>query len=316
MTFDTHILFMIINFLRRYFPNRLKKLIFSKQDLDILTKYKQNSCYPPGHYYSPIVDLESIKAKGKEIWPEIPLVPAEIDLNANQQVELLHKLEKYYNDFPYRKDAKDGLRYTLVNAFFDPLDAITLYSFIRHFGPKNIIEVGSGFSSAVMLDTNDNFNNKSIRLTFIEPFPDRLNKLFRSGDQETSTIIEKDLQDVSLEIFASLKENDILFVDSTHVCKTGSDLNYLFFQILPLLNKGVIIHFHDVFNSFEYPRQWVLGGRNWNENYMLRAFLMYNNAFKILLFNEYLFHNYYKELKGAFPFPDLTTGGSIYLLKN
>ena len=90
MTFDTHILFMIINFLRRYFPNRLKKLIFSKQDLDILTKYKQNSCYPPGHYYSPIVDVESIKTKGKEIWPEIPLVPAEIDLNANHQVELLH----------------------------------------------------------------------------------------------------------------------------------------------------------------------------------------------------------------------------------
>ena len=124
------------------------------------------------------------------------------------------------------------------------------------------------------------------------------------------------MQDVPLEIFASLKENDILFVDSTHVCKTGSDLNYLFFQILPLINKGVIIHFHDVFNSFEYPREWVLGGRNWNENYLLRAFLMYNDAFKILLFNEYLFHNYYKELIVAFPFPNLTTGGSIYLLKN
>jgi predicted O-methyltransferase YrrM len=307
---------MRIRSIKRFLKSRIKKLFISEADQDLLIRYKQNSCFPPGHYYSPIVDVESIKAKEKEIWPEIPYVPAEIDLNANQQLELLHKLEKYYNDFPYRIDAKDGLRYTLVNSFFDPLDAITLYSFIRHFGPKNIIEVGSGFSSAVMLDTNASFNNKSIRLTFIEPFPERLNKLFRSGDQEVSTIIEKDLQDVSLEIFASLKENDILFIDSTHVCKTGSDLNYLFFQILPALNKGVIIHFHDVFNSFEYPRQWVLGGRNWNENYLLRAFLMYNHAFKILLFNEYLFNNYHKELINAFPFQDLTTGGSIYLIKN
>jgi predicted O-methyltransferase YrrM len=307
---------MTNNFLRRYFPNRLKKLIFSRQDLDILTKYKQNSCFPPGHFYSPIVNVESIKAKEKEIWPEIPHVPAEIDLNAERQVELLNKFKKYYQEFPYLSAAKEELRYSLVNTFFDPLDAITLYSFIRHFSPKNIIEVGSGFSSAVMLDTNDHFNNKSVRLTFIEPYPEQLKKLFRSGDQEVSTIIEKKLQDVSLEIFASLEENDILFIDSTHVCKTGSDLNYLFFHILPVLNKGVIIHFHDVFNSFEYPREWVLGGRNWNENYLLRAFLMYNNAFKILLFNEYLFNNYYKELIGAFPFPNLTTGGSIYLLKN
>jgi predicted O-methyltransferase YrrM len=248
---------MGIRSIKRVLKRRIKKLFISETDQDLLIKYKQNSCFPPGHYYSPIVDVESIKAKEMEIWPQIPHVPAEIDLNANQQLELLHKLEKFYNDFPYRKDAKDGLRYTLVNSFFDPLDAITLYSFIRHLRPKKIIEVGSGFSSAVMLDTNDNFNNKSIRLTFIEPFPERLNNLFRSGDQEVSTIIEKDLQDVPLEIFTSLKKNDILFIDSTHVCKTGSDLNYLFFQILPVLNKGVIIHFHDVFNSFEYPRQWV-----------------------------------------------------------
>jgi hypothetical protein len=180
---------MRIRSIKRFLKSRIKRLFISEADQDLLIKYKQNSCFPPGHYYSPIVDVESIKAREKEIWPEIPHVPAEIDLNTNQQLALLHKLEKYYNDFPYRIEAKDGLRYTLVNTFFDPLDAITLYSFIRHFGPKNIIEVGSGFSSAVMLDTNDNFINRSIRFTFIEPYPERLNNLFRSGDQEVSTII-------------------------------------------------------------------------------------------------------------------------------
>lgn len=291
-------------------------MFISDSDLDLLVKYKQNSCFPPGHFYSPIVNIEDIKEREKEIWPENPLTDFDVEINGEKQLELLLEFEKYYKEVPYIKNDAQELRYSPINNFFDPIDAITLYSFIRHFNPARIIEVGSGFSSAVMLDTNEKFNNKSIKLLFIEPFPERLKTLLHPEDKDVSIIIEKRLQYVPLDTFKILKENDILFIDSTHVCKTGSDLNYLFFKVLPVLHKGVIVHFHDIFYSFEYPLKWVMEGRNWNEMYILKAFLMYNNSFKILFFNDYLFNNYHRELITAFPIPDLTSGGSIYLIKN
>ena len=91
-----------------------------------------------------------------------------------------------------------------------------------------------------------------------------------------------------METFSSLGENDILFIDSSHVSKTHSDVNYLFFEILPRLRAGVYVHVHDVFYPFEYPREWVYQGRGWNEAYLTRAFLQYNSAFTIQLFNSFL----------------------------
>ena len=159
---------------------------------------------------------------------------------------------------------------------------------IRHFKPKQIIEIGSGFSSMVMLDTNELFFENQIKCTFIEPYPKRLYSLMKSSDKSLYTIIESDIQNISLDVFEKLESGDILFIDSTHVSKTGSDVNYILFEILPVLKTGVLIHFHDVFYPFEYPKKWVFNGVNWNENFLLRAFLMYNQQFEIILFTRYL----------------------------
>ncbi|MDR1562767.1 MAG: class I SAM-dependent methyltransferase, partial [Dysgonamonadaceae bacterium] len=122
-------------------------------------------------------------------------------------------------------------------------------------------------------------------------------------------------QNVPLDVFTELKANDILFIDSTHVAKFNSDVNYVIHKILPILSDGVYIHFHDIFYPFEYPMEWLLEGRAWNEQYVLRAFLEYNMKFKIVLFNTYLETIFHEKLKNRFPLIFKNTGGSIWIKK-
>ncbi len=124
---------------------------------------------------------------------------------------------------------------------------------------------GSGYSSCLILDTNELFFDNAISCTFIEPYPGRLLSLLKEEDQKHYQLIQKNLQDIELTSFKELSPNDILFVDSTHVSKTNSDVNYLLFNILPSLNSGVLIHFHDIFYPFEYPKKWVYEGRAWKK---------------------------------------------------
>jgi hypothetical protein len=197
-------------------------------------------------------------------------------------------------------------------------DVIFLYNTIRFLRPERIIEIGCGSSSAVMLDINDLFFNSSIKYTFIEPYPEGLLKHLNDDDKKKKSIIKEKVQDVPMETFDVLKENDILFVDSSHVTKVGSDVNHIIFEIIPRLNKGVWIHFHDIFYPFELPKHWILNNsRFWNESYLLRAFLMNNDAYQIKLFNSFL-HDRYKEwFEKELPecLIDKTDTGSIWIEK-
>ncbi len=124
------------------------------------------------------------------------------------------------------------------------------------------------------------------------------------------------MQNVGLDVFAALGPGDILFVDSSHVLKTGSDVCYELFDILPVLQPGVMVHFHDIFYHFEYPAPWVVEERrSWNEIYALRAFLMYNSAFEVVFFNNY-FMKRFPEIAGdpATPFAR-NEGGGLWLRK-
>ncbi|WP_211234381.1 class I SAM-dependent methyltransferase [Algoriphagus terrigena] len=235
-----------------------------------------------------------------------------IDLKKEEQLALVRNFYKYYEEIPFGDHRKDGLRYYFVNDFYLYTDAIILYSMMRHYKPKHIVEVGSGFSSAVMLDTNELFFDNQIKLTFIEPYTERLNTLLIESDKSATTIIQQGVQSVSLEVFDQLEAGDILFIDSTHVVKTGSDVNYIVFEILPRLRSGVLVHFHDIFYPFEYPKEWVLEGRNWNEAYFLKAFLMYNEGFEIKVFSDYL-HRHHGEVFDGMPLCFKNSGGNIWL---
>lgn len=216
---------------------------------------------------------------------------------------------------PFKDEKVPGLRYYFLNESYSYSDAIFLYCMIRKLKPKRIIEVGSGFSSCVTLDTNELYFNNQINCTFVEPYPALLKSLINEGDNSNVKIYELKLQDVPLDTFMKLNANDILFIDSTHVTKFNSDVNYVIHKILPALAEGVYIHFHDIFYPFEYPIEWLLEGRAWNEQYILRAFLEYNIKFKIVLFNTYLESVFPDKLKDRFPLLFKNTGGSIWIKK-
>lgn len=304
-----------VPYIRRLLKERDRLLREREQLLDQVQRLQRNQLYLPGHYYSAVPDVEELKLRDQEIFGETLRTLPGIDLNEAEQLSLLNQLKVYYPELPFTPQPAPDLRYYYENDYYCYSDAIFLYVMLRHLQPKRLIEVGSGFSSAVTLDTNERFLNHRIACCFIEPFPDRLRTLLKQEDHERINILSVPLQDVPLSKFSDLTAGDILFIDSTHVLKTGGDVNYLLFQILPSLATGVYIHFHDIFYPFEYLRDWVYEGRAWNEAYALRAFLQYNCAFKIVLFNTFLetFHTGFFEAE--MPLCLKNWGGSLWLQK-
>lgn len=200
---------------------------------------------PPGHFHSPIPNCKEVSAKSAVIFDRTAARCAGIDLREEKQLELLELLSGYYEDFPFTTTRSEELRYYYPNQIFSLADALIVYAMLRHFEPRNVIEVGSGFSSAAMLDVNDAFLDRSVGFTFIEPDPDRLLGLLTREDQRRHTIRAQQVQEIALEVFEALDAGDLLFIDSSHVAKAGSDLCYIVFEILPRLRPGVIVHFHD-----------------------------------------------------------------------
>jgi hypothetical protein len=147
------------------------------------------------------------------------------------------------------------------------------------------VEIGSGYSTLLACQALE--RNGFGTLECVEPFPmEFVTELEKEG---RIRLRPSKVQEVDESVFLTLQQNDMLFVDSSHVCKIGSDVNHEIFNILPKLAKGVIIHFHDVFHPYDYPRSWVVDKQIfWSEQYLLMAFLAYNDAFRILLCNQYV----------------------------
>lgn len=269
---------------------------------------------PPGDVLSPIPSRQEVKRREQEIY-SVPREMPGLDLNEEGQLRLFDQLCEFYRGQPFGAQKTANRRYWFDNPAYSYSDAILLYCMMRHLRPRRIIEVGAGFSSAAILDTNELFFENAIECSFIEPQPRLLRSLLKNSDAERITLLEKPLQEVASTVFTELEANDILFIDSSHVAKTDSDVNHIFFRILPLLKSGVFIHFHDIFYPFEYPLDWIHEGRAWNETYLLRAFLQYNQQFEIQLFNTFIdwFHKekYFREM----PLVQKNTGGSIWLKK-
>ena len=272
------------------------------------------SVYLPGHFYSTVPEKEDILSFFRNNTIQIDTCLG-IDLNSEVQKDHLKKIYQFYSEVCFPEFKVNTSLYYSKNDFFVHSDAIYLYSIIRIYKPCKIIEIGSGFSSAVMIDTFNQIKHKA-SLTFIDPYPSRLNNVLAflpPNEYVDYNIISFKVQTIDFELFSDLEENDILFIDSSHVSKIGSDLNYLLFNIIPKLKTGVIIHFHDIFFPFEYPMDWLLEGRNWNECYLLRAFLLFNNSFEILLFNNYIVKELANCIEGMVNLQ--ASGGSLYLKK-
>ena len=238
-------------------------------------------------YSSPIPSLSQIKTDRDWIFA-IPKEFPGIDLNVAGQRALGMELAPFVADCPFPETATPPWRYRGDNDWFSWGDAVVLYALIRSFRPARILEVGSGFSSAVILDTVEHHLGDTTHCTFIEPYPDRLRSLLRPDDQQRCRVIVDRVHTVGIDPFLELAARDILLIDSSHVSKVGSDVNWLVFEVLPRLAPGVLVHVHDVPFPFEYPEKWFEWGFALNEIYMLRAFLTFNNRYTIIFWNDYL----------------------------
>jgi len=267
---------------------------------------------PPGHFYSPFASKEEIGERAATIfdsWPEA------IDLRETDQLELFGTLAELAADLPFAARKNDRHRFFFENSAYSWSDATVLHTMLRHLRPRRMIEVGSGYSTAMTLDTMDGWLGDETELTCIEPYPQLLESLFRPGDAERVRVLGKAVQDIPIETFQELEAGDLLFIDSTHVVRAGSDVNYLFFEVLPRLRDGVWVHVHDVFFPFEYPLSWLLEGRAWQEDYLLRAFLMYNDQFEIRWFQQFMWTQHRDLLEAKIPVMAHDSGGNIWLQK-
>ena len=244
--------------------------------------------YPPGHFHSPIPDQEEVRRDQEAIFGAKDRELPGIDRREAQQWALLDELAKFAPDVRFARHAEPGQRYHWDNRVFQYADAFALYAMVRRLRPRRWIEIGSGFSSAVLLDTLDRHPEIQTETLFIDPDSNRVDALLRESDRRRCEYLQQRVQDVPLARFEQLEAGDVLFIDSSHVSKIGSDVNWLFFEVVPRLPRGVYVHVHDIPPDFEYPRAWVDAGWAWNESYLLRAFLMFNPAFRIELHPAYL----------------------------
>lgn len=270
---------------------------------------------PPGHFYSPVTDPEALQRDSARIFGA-QAAPAGVDLRPAAQLAYAGRLAEHYPALPFAAEARPGLRYRYDNPAFSYGDAIALAGTLLVHRPANVIEVGSGFSSAVTLDIVRGALGDCARCLFIDPYPDRLEGLLLPGDREAIEILPQPVQEVAPEVFDRLGAGDILFIDSTHVVKTGSDVVHHLTRVLPRLRPGVLVHFHDIFHPFEYPPQWAVAeNRAWNEIYALHAFLQGHAGWEIVFFNDWFARAHRDFLERRMPLFLANPGGSLWLRK-
>jgi predicted O-methyltransferase YrrM len=241
---------------------------------------------PAGHYYSPIPNLDDL-ADREDIFAVDPTDVPGVDLRIAEQWQFLEELHPYAAEVPFPDQQSDGFRFWFDNDSYGHGDGTTLYSLLRHLRPARMIEVGAGYSTLCSLDTIERYE-LGTRLSIVEPYPDRVQRMLRPGDVDRIEFLSTPVERLDLSVFDELQSGDVLFIDSTHVAKTGGDVVHELHRVLPRLAPGVVIHFHDIFPGFEYPESWVFEGRGWNEAYALRAFLQFNPCFQIQLWPIFL----------------------------
>lgn len=247
------------------------------------------------HYYEPLFNHKRLKRSLRD-----DRKISGIDLNAIEQLSLLTKFN--YNDElkDIAKLADSELNFSFSKGPFRSGDAEYLYNIIRLLKPKRVFEIGSGHSTLIaqhaLAKNLAEDKSNSTEHVCIEPFEAPwLEKL-------PVKVIRSLVEDMDIEFFNQLTENDILFIDSSHIIRPQGDVLFEYLQLLPTLNKGVIIHIHDIFTPKDYLSEWLIKGTMfWNEQYLLEAFLTMNPSYKIIGALNYLKHNHYNELSKTCP---------------
>ena len=272
--------------------------------------------HDPGHFYSPIVNPAELTDRQDELWPANPEMLG-VDCNDASHLQVLEQwFPQFIGDYDYPEtstssDAELKQFYT-QNSQFSWLDSRALFVLLRAWRPRRLIEVGSGYSSMLIADVNRRFLDGSLNITCIEPYP---RPFLKNPEMGIDRLLVAKVQEVPMAEFAALEAGDVLFIDSSHVAKTGSDITHLFLKVLPHLQPGVRVHVHDIFLPNEYPKDWVLDeNRSWNEQYFLQALLMYSNRYRMVFGCSYAFARYPEQVRMALAHPKghAFAGGSFW----
>jgi hypothetical protein len=235
------------------------------------------------NFYSTIPSIEDIESSFEYAEPNPPYLNRALFDDA-LMTEVLTRLDNFSSEFDPDLDGDElnGDRFFWKNSLFSYSDAMAYYCFIRELKPKSILEIGSGFSTLVALEAVR--KNGSGNITCVEPFP---RPFLRNS--ESINLREERAQDISVEyVNDMLKDGDILFIDSTHTVKTGSDCLHLYLRILPNIKSDIFVHVHDVFLPFGMPQAWLRDHQYfWTEQYLLLALMTDNPKVKVLYGSEY-----------------------------
>ena len=251
----------------------------------------------PSHYYSPvpnIIDLE----KTVDEWAkrsELPGVSVDLEDQARNLRRICGPYEtEYAGNEVYREAVSNG-----SGPGYGYIEAQCLHGVLRHFKPSKVVEVGSGVSTYCMLEAlnrNQKETGSPCQLVSIEPHPSqRLQALSQIN------LLKRNVQSVAFEVFTSLGKGDFLFIDSSHTVKPGGDVNFLILEVLPRLRAGVIVHFHDIYLPYDYPRDTLRTFLHGMETSLLHAFLMFNSRAKIIFCLSQLHYDRSEVLREVFP---------------
>jgi hypothetical protein len=260
----------------------------------------------PVHFYFPIPDTRELAVS----YPHRGEC-AGIDLRPELQLRLLAEV------FPrcaaecagWPKESTGG-GFHLANDSFCWIDPFVYHGLIRHARPRTVIEVGAGYSTLVGVDAAR--RNGPTRYLCVDPFP----RDFIARGVPGVELVRRPVQEMEISVFQSLAADDMLFVDSSHIVKTGGDVTFLVLEILPRLAPGVLVHFHDVFLPDEVPKDWVVDRHLfWTEQYLLQAYLADNPCVEVWFASHYISTRHPDAVRRAFPNALGPGGGSFWFRK-
>jgi hypothetical protein len=278
-------------------------------------KDRQQMFVPAGHFYSPIVDQQFVSARKDAIYSQAPTL-SDIDINNDKQLSFLSDIINACDRFQFSEQKTEPYRYYYENNAFGCGDALIYATMLFKYRPKRIVEVGSGFTSALVLDVIDQIEGYDPEILFIDPYPQLAKEIANSSKGTRINITEAFIQDINPSTFDNLESGDFYFMDTTHIVKTGSDVLYHIEKVLPRLKSGVILHMHDIFFPFEYPPTWVFDMKlSWNELYYLRAFMAHNHDYEIMYFADYMRKIHAHKVLSVSPLFEKNGGASFWFNK-
>lgn len=232
----------------------------------------------PRHFYSSVPDIRELRST--EPWRQAHTLVGVAGADVPSQVAFVQECcSDEVRGVVARTDVHAAACEENGAVGYGPVEAAFLYCFVRTKRPAKVVQVGCGVSTAVILRAAADAGY-DVDLVCVDPYPTEfLQRMSTSGGLQ---LIAARAQDVPLEVLTDLGVGDLLFVDSTHTVKPGSEVNRLVLEVLPRLPSGAFVHFHDITLPYDHPPTILTEDLFfWNESVLVHAFLIGNERYRV-----------------------------------